>query len=204
MKDLNATGDAISKVEGIFSGTLSYIFNTYDGEEPFSSVVATAKELGFTEPDPRDDLNGMDVARKVVILAREAGLALELEDIPIESLVPKELEGVESVDEFMAKLPDYDEEMKARAAAAAEKGEVLRFVGVVDVEGNSGAVELGSYPKDHPFAQLSGSDNIISFKTSRYSNQQLVIRGPGAGAEVTAGGVFADVLRLSAYLGCPS
>lgn len=206
LRGLKETGDAVSVVEGIFSGTLSYIFNTYDGSQKFSDVVKQAKELGYTEPDPRDDLNGMDVARKVVILAREAGLELELDQVPIESLVPEALRNVQSVDEFMTELPKYDEEMAARMSAAADKGMVLRFVGVVDTVAGTGEVALKEYPTDHPFAQLQGSDNIISFQTKRYSppSQPLVVRGPGAGAEVTAGGVFADLLRLAAYLGAPS
>ena len=206
VRNLLDSGDRVSKIEGIFSGTLSYIFNTFGADDrSFSTIVATAKELGYTEPDPRDDLSGMDVARKVVILARECGLDLELENVPIQSLVPEPLRDVASADEFMARLPEFDGEMTARVAEAAARGEKLRYVGVVDVKNGTGAVELRAYDAAHPFGGLAGSDNIISFETKRYvEGQALVVRGPGAGAEVTAGGVFGDVLRVCQYLGAPS
>ncbi|CAM6119312.1 unnamed protein product [Calypogeia fissa] len=204
LRGLLETGDKIERVEGIFSGTLSYIFNNFTGNKTFSQIVLEAKEAGFTEPDPRDDLAGVDVARKVIILAREAGLKLELHDIPIESLVPKPLQGDISVEEYLTKLPEYDGEMSLRRDEAEKDGEVLRYVGVVDVLNNEGKVELRRYKKTDAFAQLSGSDNIISFKSKRYQKQPLIVRGPGAGAAVTAGGVFSDVLRLASYLGAPS
>ncbi|KAG6543069.1 hypothetical protein Mapa_015565 [Marchantia paleacea] len=205
LRGLLETGDKIQEVQGIFSGTLSYIFNNLVGDRTFSDVVKEAKAKGFTEPDPRDDLSGTDVARKVVILAREAGLKLSLEDIPIESLVPVELQDPNlSVDEFMRKLPEFDQSLTARREDAEAKGQVLRFVGVVDVLNNRGSVELRKISKSDAFAQLSGSDNIIAFKTARYQENRLIVRGPGAGAEVTAGGVFSDLLRLSSYLGAPS
>lgn len=205
VRNLVDAGDKVNKIEGIFSGTLSYIFNTFGEGQKFSDVVKTAKDLGYTEPDPRDDLSGTDVARKVVILARECGLDLELDDIPVQSLVPEPLRATASVEEFMTELPKYDDEMTKATAEAAAAGEKLRYVGVVDVKNGTGVVELRRYKADHPFAQLSGSDNIISFETKRYLNGgTLVIRGPGAGAEVTAGGVFGDVLRVCQYLGAPS
>jgi aspartokinase/homoserine dehydrogenase 1 len=139
----------------------------------------------------------------VVILAREAGLDVSMEDVPIESLVPAALSDC-SVDEYMAKLSDYDEDMTARFAEAAARGEVLRFVGVVDRATGKGSVELKSYTTEHPFGQLNGSDNMVCFHTKRYNQTPLVVRGPGAGAEVTAGGVFGDLLKLAAYLGAPS
>jgi aspartokinase/homoserine dehydrogenase 1 len=205
LRSLLDAGDKVERIEGIFSGTLSYIFNTLEPGVKFSDVVAQAKAAGYTEPDPRDDLSGMDVGRKVTILARECGLDLELSDVPIQSLVPESLRAVESVETFMKELPNFDDEIEKQQQAAAAAGEVLRFVGVVDVKGKKGSVELRRYPKDHPFAQLKGSDNIMSF-TSRYYTPAgpLVIRGPGAGAEVTAGGVFGDILRVCAYLGAPS
>ncbi|KAK3007226.1 hypothetical protein RJ639_016168 [Escallonia herrerae] len=198
------TGDKILRVEGIFSGTLSFIFNNFIGARAFSDVVREAKEAGYTEPDPRDDLSGADVARKVIILARESGLKLELSDIPVENLVPGPLRASASGEEFLQQLPQFDQLMAEKQQDASEAGEVLRYVGVVDVVNQSGAVELRWYKKDHPFAQLSGSDNIIAFTTERYAKQPLIVRGPGAGAEVTAGGVFSDILRLASYLGAPS
>lgn len=204
LKHLLETGDRIIRIEGIFSGTLSYIFNTFGPGRPFSEVVAQAKAAGYTEPDPRDDLNGTDVARKVAILARECGLMVELDDIPVQSLVPEPLRAVQSSTEYMERLPQYDADMEAQLKEAEEAGECLRYVGVVDCEGKAGSVELRRYPKSHPFAQLQGSDNIIAFTTARYFRQPLIVRGPGAGADVTAGGVFSDLLRLAAYLGAPS
>ncbi|KAK2996864.1 hypothetical protein RJ639_025252, partial [Escallonia herrerae] len=198
------TGDKILRVEGIFSGTLSFIFNNFIGARAFSDVVREAKEAGYTEPDPRDDLSGADVARKVIILARESGLKLELSDIPVENLVPEPLRVSASGEEFLQQLPQFDQLMAEKQQDASEAGEVLRYVGVVDAVNQNGAVELRRYKKDHPFAQLSGSDNIIAFTTERYAKQPLIVRGPGAGAEVTAGGVFSDVLRLASYLGAPS
>lgn len=204
LKHLVDTGDRVLKVEGVLSGTLSYIFNTLAPGTPFSAVVADAKARGYTEPDPRDDLSGTDVARKVTILAREAGVPLELKDVPVQSLVPAALDAAPTADAFMAGLPAHDADMEARLAAAAAKGCVLRYVGVVDVAARKGAVELREYPADHAFAALAGADNVIAFTTARYKDQPLIVRGPGAGAEVTAGGVFSDVLRLAAYLGAPS
>ncbi|KAL2622517.1 hypothetical protein R1flu_002722 [Riccia fluitans] len=205
LRGLLETGDKIQEVQGIFSGTLSYIFNNLTGDRTFSDVVKEAKAKGYTEPDPRDDLSGTDVARKVVILAREAGLKLSLEDIPIESLVPAELQDENlSIDDFMKKLPEFDQALTARRLEAESNGQVLRFVGVVDVLNNRGSVELRKFSKSDAFAQLSGSDNIIAFKTTRYQQNRLIVIGPGAGAAVTAGGVFSDILRLASYLGAPS
>ncbi|XP_020103203.1 bifunctional aspartokinase/homoserine dehydrogenase 1, chloroplastic [Ananas comosus] len=204
LRGLLETGDKILRIEGIFSGTLSYIFNNFEGTRSFSDVVAEAKAAGYTEPDPRDDLSGTDVARKVIILARESGLKLELSDIPVRSLVPEPLKACSSAEEFMQKLPSFDEELARERKDAEASGDVLRYVGVVDVVNEKGQVELRRYKKDHPFAQLSGSDNIIAFTTARYKDQPLIVRGPGAGAEVTAGGVFSDILRLASYLGAPS
>ncbi|PWA64065.1 bifunctional aspartokinase/homoserine dehydrogenase I [Artemisia annua] len=204
LRDLLQTGDTIIKIEGILSGTLSYIFNSFVDTRAFSEVVVEAKAAGYTEPDPRDDLAGTDVARKMIILARECGLNLELSDIPVQSLVPDPLKETASVDDFMQQLPSFDADIAAERKAAEDAGEVLRYVGVVDVKNQKGAVELRRYNKQHPFAQLSGSDNIIAFTTERYNKHPLIVRGPGAGAEVTAGGVFSDLLRLASNLGAPS
>ncbi|KAJ7954339.1 Aspartokinase-homoserine dehydrogenase [Quillaja saponaria] len=204
LRGLLETGDRILQIEGIFSGTLSYIFNNFKGGRAFSEVVAEAKDAGYTEPDPRDDLSGTDVARKVIILARESGLKLELADIPVKSLVPEPLRASASAQDFMQQLPKFDQDLAKQQQNAEDSGEVLRYVGVVDVINQKGMVELRKYKKDHPFAQLSGSDNIIAFTTRRYKNQPLIVRGPGAGAQVTAGGIFSDILRLASYLGAPS
>lgn len=199
LRDLRETGDQIHSIEGIFSGTLAYLFNVYDGSVPFSHIVREAKKLGYTEPDPRDDLSGTDVARKLIILAREMGLKMELGDVKVESLVPAGLaEG--SIDAFLDGLSGHDAAMLKRYQTARDAGKVLRFVGRVTALGEAtvGVVELDA---KHAFANIALTDNVVRFETARYNRNPLIVQGPGAGPEVTAGGVFADLLRLSAYLG---
>ncbi len=199
LRDLRETGDEIRRIEGMFSGTLAYLFNTWDGSEAFSSVVKRARSLGYTEPDPRDDLSGMDVARKLIILAREMRLRLELADVRVESLVPGALAAC-SIDEFLERLSAFDDAMLARLREATARGNVLRYVGSVDAQGRAevGLVEL---PRSHPFANIALTDNIVRFQTARYDQNPLIVQGPGAGPDVTAAGVFADLLRVCAYLG---
>ena len=201
LRDLIATGDQVLSVEGIFSGTLAYLFNALDAKAKFSSVVRAARDAGYTEPDPREDLSGMDVARKLLILARELGLKMELEDVEVESLAPAELDDA-PVAEFLDGLAKYDGEMHERLQQAETEGCVLRYVGRLDSEGRA-SVQLESLPKDHLFARLHLTSNMFLFRTARYSDSPLVVQGPGAGPEVTAGGVFADVLRLARMLGAP-
>lgn len=197
LKDLVATGDKIQRIEGVFSGTLSYIFNTFSSSDaPFSQVVAVAKDKGYTEPDPRDDLNGMDVARKLTILSRLAGL--EAGDFPVKSLIPDAL-AQSTKDEYLARLPEFDGDMSALRDAARKEGKVLRYVGKIDVAAGKVAVALESVAADHPFASLKGSDNVVAFYTQRYP-QPLVIQGAGAGAAVTAMGVLSDVIKLGERL----
>jgi aspartokinase/homoserine dehydrogenase 1 len=203
LRDLVQTGDEVTRIEGVLSGTLSYLFNRFTGETPFSAVLKEARDKGYTEPDPRDDLSGTDVARKLIILGREIGMRLELGDIDVESLVPEPLRKVASVDEFLKGLPAFDTQMDQLYQAAAAAGEVLRYVGSVSPRGVA-EVKLKRYPKTHPFASLSGTDNIFAFTTRRYHQQPLIVQGPGAGPEVTAGGVFGDLLRLAAYVGSRS
>jgi bifunctional aspartokinase / homoserine dehydrogenase 1 len=199
LRDLIDTGDTLHAAEGIFSGTLAWLFNRYDGTMNFSDLVREAKELGYTEPDPRDDLSGTDVARKLVILAREAGLPTSLADVAVESLVPAALAEL-SRDEFMARLHEGDADMAARHARAKAAGKVLRYVARLDDRGHArvGLVEL---PGDHAFAHLRLTDNVVQFSTRRYSSNPLVVQGPGAGPDVTAAGVFADLLRVASSLG---
>jgi len=199
LKDLVQTGDNVRIIEGIVSGTLAWLFNNYDGNIKFSDLVKKAKQMGYTEPDPRDDLSGMDVGRKTVILARELGYDVEVNDMPIESLVPEELSKL-PVDEFMEKLSELDQPIFEKYEQAKKENKRLCYVGKVDENGKC-SVALKGYPMSHPFSQASGTDNVICFTTDRYSTQPLVIKGPGAGREVTAGGVFSDILRLAAYLG---
>ena len=199
LRDLRETGDEITSIEGIFSGTLAYLFNVYDGRSAFSDIVRDARQRGYTEPDPRDDLSGMDVARKLIILGREMGLDLELADVRVESLVPAGLEGG-SIDEFMGRLPRHDAGMRERLEAARARGKVLRYVGRLTADGQA-AVGLVELEAKHAFANIALTDNVVRFATRRYCDNPLIVQGPGAGPEVTAGGVFADLLRLAAYLG---
>jgi homoserine dehydrogenase len=242
LRALVETGDDVLSIEGVVSGTLSFIFSSFGaaegGEEggaaaplrPFSAVVAEAREKGYTEPDPRDDLSGQDVARKTVILAREAGLRLELEDVrppdddddderggggattgappppppPPLLLVPPALsqESGASVAQFMAGLPGaLDARMAERAASAAARGRVLRYAARVDVAAGRASAGVGEYGRAHPFASLRGTENVVRFVTRRYPGG-LVVRGPGAGAAVTAAGLLGDILALARGGGC--
>ena len=209
LRDLLDTGDEIVRIEGVLSGTLSYIFNSFDGTRSFSEIVREAHAQGFTEPDPREDLSGVDVARKLIILAREMGLGLEMDAVQVESLVPEDLRSA-GVDEYLSSLGAHDQLVANLLHDARARGKVLRYVGAIEV-GEAGEVGGGArvsaglreYPLDHPFANLSGSDNIVSFQTARYNTQPMIVRGPGAGPEVTAAGVFADLLRLAGFLGAP-
>ena len=199
LRDLRETGDEVRSIEGILSGTLAYLFNVYDGSESFSAIVRAAKAKGYTEPDPRDDLSGSDVARKLIILGREIGLKLELADVVVESLVPPELASATAA-QFLERLSEFDARVQARYAAASAVGNVLRYVGRLDASGRAtvGLIEL---PRRHPFANIALTDNVVRFETRRYCDNPLIVQGPGAGPEVTAGGVFGDLLRLCAYLG---
>ena len=199
VRDLRETGDDIHSIEGIFSGTLAYLFNVYDGRVPFSEIVHDAKHRGYTEPDPRDDLSGMDVARKLIILAREMGLQLELSEVETESLIPDALVSC-SQQEFLDRLPEFDDAVLDRLRAARANGNVLRYVGRIDEHGRA-SVGLVELEESHAFANIALTDNVVRFATRRYCNNPLIVQGPGAGPEVTAGGIFGDLLRLCAYLG---
>ncbi|WP_305803983.1 bifunctional aspartate kinase/homoserine dehydrogenase I [Stenotrophomonas sp. YIM B06876] len=196
LRDLVDTGDEVTAIAGIFSGTLAWLFNKYDGSVPFSALVTQARAMVYTEPDPRDDLSGVDVARKLVILAREAGRELSLQDVSVESLVPASLRQ-NSVEAFMDQLSRMDAALARRLAGARSRGNVLRYVAQLSptLAPSVGLVEL---PADHAFANLRLTDNVVQFTTRRYCDNPLVVQGPGAGPEVTAAGVFADVLRVAA------
>jgi aspartokinase/homoserine dehydrogenase 1 len=199
LRDLRETGDEVTRIEGIFSGTLAYLFNVFDGSETFSSIVRAARAKGYTEPDPRDDLSGLDVARKLIILGREMGLTLEMTDVKVGGLVPPALEKC-PVDEFMERISEFDTLMALKRSNAAKENQVLRYVGRIDADGKAtvGLVRLSSR---HAFANIALTDNVVRFATRRYCENPLIVQGPGAGPEVTAAGVFSDLLRLSAYLG---
>jgi len=194
LKDLMMSGDKIARIEAILSGTISYIFNHFKGDAGFYETVKEAQELGYTEPDPRDDLNGKDFMRKMLILARDAGYPLEAEDVKIDNILPEACLNATSVEDFYAELKNNAPYFEALKNKASSEGKVLRYIGKLE----NGKVEISLQMVDdsHPFYMLSGSDNIISFTTDRYNNRPLVVKGPGAGAEVTAAGVFADIINV--------
>jgi len=194
LKDLMMSGDRIDRIEAILSGTISYIFNNYKGDKLFHEVVKEAQDKGYTEPDPRDDLNGKDFMRKMLILARDAGYPLEESDIEIESMLPPACLAAATVTDFYQELENntaYFEKLKQEAASS---NKVLRYIG--KLEAGKVVITLQMVDDSHPFYMLSGSDNIISFTTDRYKDRPLVVKGPGAGAEVTAAGVFADIINV--------
>lgn len=196
LNDLIVSGDKVSKIEAILSGTISFIFNNFKGETTFHDVVKQAQEKGYTEPDPRDDLGGVDFMRKMLILARNAGIPLEAKDVEIGAIIPENCATAPSVEAFYEELKvsnNYFEKIKKDAESA---GQVLRYIG--KLEDNKVSISLQAVGSDHPFYNLSGSDNIIAFTTERYCETQMVVKGPGAGAAVTAAGVFADLVKVGA------
>ncbi len=198
LRDLVDSGDRVDSIEGIFSGTLAWLFNRFEPDMAFSELVSEAHAAGYTEPDPADDLSGMDVARKLVILGRELGLSLTLDDIDIDPLLPDpELSGADAV---FAALPAMDETMAERLEAARAAGGCLRYTARLDAGGKA-RVGLEQLPGDHPFAHLALTDNVVAFRTRRYCDNPLIVQGPGAGPDVTAAGVFSDLLRIAQSLG---
>ena len=193
LRDLVDSGDDILRIEAILSGTLSYVFNTIDASTSFSKVIRMAMEKGYTEPDPRDDLSGQDAARKILILVRELGIPLEMEDIVVEKLVPDEIAAAASVADFLEKLETIDTDWEAKRSEAEKEGKVLRYL--AKFENGNAALTLEAVDKRHPFYSLTDNENIVAFTTARYREHPLVIRGPGAGASVTAAGVLADILQ---------
>ena len=194
LQNLLNAGDELIRFNGILSGSLSYIFGMLDDGVSLSEATTKARELGFTEPDPRDDLSGMDVARKLLILAREAGMALELSDIEIEAVLPEKLLSLADADEFMQQLPSLDAEFSARAAKARDEGKVLRFVGAIDEQGHC-SVKIAAVDGNDPLFKVKNGENALAFYSRYYQPLPLVLRGYGAGNDVTAAGVFADLLR---------
>ncbi len=195
IQNLVKSGDKIIKIEAILSGTLSYIFNTFAvTDDSFSKIVRDAKDKGYTEPDPRDDLNGMDMARKILILARESGLKIEMSDVILEPFLPSSCFAVESVDAFFDELSKLDEDFNRKNELAKSEGKLFRYI--AKMENGKVNLSLQLIDQNHPFYNLSGTDNIVSITTQRYNLNPLVIKGPGAGAEVTAGGIIADILNV--------
>jgi len=198
LNDLINSGDRIIKIEGVLSGSLSFIFNNFEEGTRFSEIVAEAKERGYTEPDPRIDLRGVDIQRKLLILAREAGYPLEADDVEIEPILPKAVEEAETVEDFFAELEQANPHFAALLDKASAQNKKLRMIAQLD-EGKA-RIGLEAVGQEHPFYFLSGSDNMIVFTTDRYKERPLVVRGPGAGAEVTAAGVFAEIITIGSFL----
>ena len=198
LRDLSLSGDKVRRIEAVVSGTLSYIFNNFNGKKPFSALVREAKAKGYTEPDPRDDLNAMDAARKALILARECGIPLEFRNVKIEPILPAACFKAKDIETFFRELEKSDAVFEKRRSQAAEKGKTLCYAAVIE----EGAAKLSLREEDaaSPFRMLTGSDNIVVITTDRYSKLPMVIKGPGAGAQVTAGGVFADIVRIARTL----
>lgn len=194
LRELIRGGDHIEAVEGILSGSLAWLFNRYDGMRPFSSFVREARDAGYSEPDPRIDLSGEDVRRKLLILARAAGLPLEAGQVQVDSLVPKALSDA-SINNLDAQLPLLDAPLRERFQQADRDGARLRFIGSFDAHGAT--VGLRALPAAHPLCAGSGTDNRVAITSCRYREQPLVIQGPGAGAEVTAAALLDDVLRVA-------
>ncbi len=198
LQGLIASGDRFEKIEGILSGTLSFLFNQFVPGKSFAAVLREAKAKGYTEPDPREDLSGMDVARKILILSREIGLKLEFDDITIEKIIPPACEAAPSVDAFFEELEQANAYFESLVNDAYSEQKVLRYI--AKLEDHKITIGLRAVGADHPFYQMDGADNVIAFTTKRYQDRPLVIKGPGAGAEVTASGVFADIVSIGSYL----
>lgn len=196
LKDLMTSGDRIIKIEAILSGTISYIFNNFRGNTSFYEVVKKAHEFGYTEPDPREDLSGKDFMRKMMILARDAGYQIEEKDVELGAILPESCFKAPSIDDFYEELKKSDSHFNELKEKAENENKVLRYIG--KLEDGKASVNLEFVDASHPFYNLTGSDNIISFTTERYKFNPLVIKGPGAGAEVTAAGVFADLINVGA------
>ncbi|TPN88987.1 bifunctional aspartate kinase/homoserine dehydrogenase I [Aquimarina algicola] len=194
LNNLIASGDNIHKIQAVLSGSLNFVFNNYKEDILFHDVVQQAKEEGYTEPDPKIDLSGVDVARKILILARESGKVMELEDIENDAFLPKETLNTKSVEEFFVSLQKNEEHFKAILQEASQKDCRLKYV--AQYEDGKAKVGLQHIPADHPFYNLEGSDNIVLFYTDRYPQQPLIVKGAGAGAAVTASGIFADIIRI--------
>ncbi|MEM7040281.1 MAG: hypothetical protein AAF570_25155 [Bacteroidota bacterium] len=194
LNDLVRSGDRIHRIDAVLSGTLNFIFNHFKAGTKFHDIVRQAQAEGYTEPDPRIDLSGVDVMRKILILARESGFEMELEDISADHFLPEPCRDTASIDDFYAKLEVHAEDFDRLREAADAKGHRLKYTATF-AEGKA-TVGLRAYASDHPLYELQGKDNIVLFQTDRYPDQPLVVKGAGAGAEVTAMGILADIIRI--------
>ncbi|WP_417362945.1 bifunctional aspartate kinase/homoserine dehydrogenase I [Galbibacter sp.] len=197
LKHLIASGDKITKIQAVLSGSLNFVFNNFDLETPFDQVVKQAQDEGYTEPDPKIDLSGIDVMRKILILARESGNELDIEQIENEAFLPQESLNTTNVEDFYKSLVEHKAHFDKIYNQASEKNCRLKYV--AQFEDGKAKVGLQEIPKDHPFYNLEGKDNIVLFFTQRYNEQPLLIKGAGAGAEVTASGIFADIIRIGNF-----
>ena len=199
--DVLRSGDKIAEISGIFSGTLSWLFNRYDGSQSFSSLTLEALNEGLTEPDPRDDLSGKDVQRKLLILARMAGFTLSLDDIECQNLVPEALQNL-SKDEFLARIEEVDEYFAEQLAQAKEQGKCIRYIARFDASSGQlkAKVSLERLSPADAFANLAPCDNIFQITSGWYQENPLIIRGPGAGRDVTAGGLHSDLVKVCLQL----
>jgi aspartokinase/homoserine dehydrogenase 1 len=195
IRNLMHGGDKIIKIEAVLSGTINWLLSEYDGTKPFSGLVKIAKERGYTEPDPRDDLSGMDVARKCLILARESGIVLELSEIIVNPLMPEKAANAKGSDEFFRTLESYDSAFSEKFSTAMKSGHKLRYIGLI--ESGNATVGLTGVDEKHPFFSLAGSENCLIITTEFYSQYPMVIKGPGAGVNVTAAGLLADIVRIA-------
>lgn len=193
LNDLLLSGDEIIKIEAVVSGTLNYLFYHFDEGMSFTELLLKAKELGYTEPDPREDLSGMDVARKILILARECGSSLELKDVKVQNLVPAMSKRAKTVDEFFEMLKTEENQFSLKLSKAKKNGNKLKYIATY--ENGKASTALKEVNSNHPFYALAGTENCFSFTTTRYKQYPLVVKGPGAGADVTAAGVFADIVK---------
>lgn len=195
LRRLRNCGDSVLTLEGVFSGSLSWLFNQFDDSRPFSALLREARQLGYTEPDPRSDLSGEDVARKLLIIARNAGFSLGTDEVDVQGLVPEPLRALDT-ESFLARLEELDEPLAKLHADAKSRGCVLRFLARLNQRGRA-RVGLVEVPLTHPAARLYGTDNQFALTTTCYNTQPLVIQGPGAGPEVTAQALLGDVLALA-------
>jgi homoserine dehydrogenase len=194
LRNLLDSGDTISRIEASMSGTLGYLCTALEEGTPLSAAVRTARSNGWTEPDPRDDLSGADVARKALILARTCGLSWHMDDVPATALFPPELADI-SIDAFMDRVGELDSGMAAQVEQARSRGAVLRYAATIEPE--QASIAMRELPLSHPLAALRGTDNLFAFTTARYPEQPLVVRGAGAGVEVTAAGVLGDMIATA-------
>lgn len=194
VQSLRRSGDEIVKIEGIFSGTLSYLFNSFQEGNLLSAIVKDAQNKGYTEPDPRDDLNGMDAARKLLILCREAGFSLEMKDIEIQRFLPDDCFDAPTIDEFYQTLMNHDAAFREMGNKAQAAGKRFRYVASFD--NGKARLSLQAVGSDHPFYHLSGAGNIVAFTTKYYDKNPLVIQGPGAGVELTAAKVLDGIVKI--------